>query len=480
MGVSQPVSEASIPTDRPPTSPSTQPPPHHVRSAIFKVEDQDGIAVAVAPDSTKLPIYQGVIDNRANSEIVLDSGATTIYFRDTLAEEMKLKVTKIPPRTVLVANHEKVSVNGVVIFDMKLNGLPSERVIAYTFPLGNIDLILDLPWLKKHKPCIDWDKDAYEFAHNDRRYMLYPKETTPKIKIVSDPALRDPIVVESSSNANMNLSEAANEILLATPEEFDSFVDDHTHLFLINTKVLLEEEKEPSEAKRKTKSLPAEDVKNAQGPPRRVRRWIQRHCPELLREIGRPAKFEPFRIDTDDHASIKINPRPYSPVDLAKIKEFIDENLKTGVISESDSSWSFPLVLAVKPDGGTRVCVDYHALNRITRKDAHPLPRIDESLLRFYGMKYFTHIDLRSSYWQIILDLMSRQKTAFSSRYDHYEFNVISFDLSNALGAFQRRMNKILRRYLDQFCISYLDDILIYSRSKKEHARHIKKILKAP
>ena len=280
---------------------------------------------------------------------------------------------------------------------MKLNGLPSERVIAYTFPLGNIDLILDLPWLKKHKPCIDWDKDVYEFAHNDRRYILYLKETTPKIKIVSDPALRDPIV-ESSPNANMNLSEAANEILLTTPEEFDSFIDDHTQLFLINTKVLLEEEKEPSEAKRKTKSLPAEDVKNAQGPPRRVRRWIQRHYPELLREIGRPAKFEPFRINTDDHAPIKINPRPYSPINLAKIKEFIDENLKIGVISESDSSWSFSLVLTIKPDGGTRVCVDYHTLNRITRKDAHPLPRIDESLLRFYGMKYFTHIDLHSSY----------------------------------------------------------------------------------
>ena len=90
--------------------------------------------------------------------------------------------------------------------------------------------------------------------------------------------------------------------------------------------------------------------------------------------MGRPAKLEPFNIDTGDHAPIKINPRPYSPVDLAKIKEFIDENLKTGVISESDSPWSFPLVLAVKPDGGTHICVDYHALNRITRKDAHPLP----------------------------------------------------------------------------------------------------------
>ena len=272
----------------------------------------------------------------------------------------------------------------------------------------------------------------------------------------------------------MNISD---EILLTTPEEFDAFVDDHTHLFLINTKVLLEEGKESPEAKRKP--LPPECDKNVQGPPRRVHRWIKRHCPDLLREMGRPAKLEPFNIDTGDHAPIKINPRPYSPVDLAKIKEFIDENLKTGVISESDSPWRFPLVLAVKPDGGTRVCVDYRALNRITRKDAHPLPRIDESLLRFYSMKYFTHIDLRSGYWQIILDLVARQKTAFSSRYGHYEFNVIPFGLSNAPGAFQRRMNKILRRYLDRFCISYLDDILIYSRSKKEHARHVKKILKA-
>src|SRR5208282_4205130 len=93
-------------------------------------------------------------------------------------------------------------------------------------------------------------------------------------------------------------------------------------------------------------------------------------------------------------------------------------------------------------------------------------------------MKYFIHIDLHSSYWQIILDLMSGQKIAFSSRYDHYEFNVILFDLSNVLEVFQCRMNKILRRYLDQFCISYLDDILIYSKSKKEYTCHIKKIFK--
>ena len=125
------------------------------------------------------------------------------------------------------------------------------------------------------------------------------------------------------------------------------------------------------------------------------------------------------------------------------------------------------------------MCIDYRALNKVTRKDAHPLPRIDESLLRFYVMKYFTHIDLRSGYWQILLDVLSRQKTAFSTRYGHYKFNVIPFGLSNAPSAFQKRMNKVLRQYLDKFCIVYLDDILIYSKTKAEHTRHIKLVFKA-
>ena len=346
--------------------------------------------------------------------------------------------------------------------------MPSERIIAYTFPLGNIDLILGLPWLKKHRPRPDWDKDAYEFTRDGRRYMLYPQTMDPpKIKIVPDPALNDPTV----SNANMNI-ETSDEILLATADEFDDFVDDTTHLYWIDIKQLSREGKKP-------KALFNAKPQSNGNLPRRLLRWIKRRCPELLRNIGRPAKLEPFGIDTDQHPPIKINPRPYSPLDLVKIKEFVDENLKNGVISESESPWSFPIVLAAKPGGGTRICIDYRALNHITKKDAHPLPRIDESLLRFHGMKYFTHIDLRSGYWQIMLDCMSRQKTAFSTRHGHYQFNVIPFGLSNAPGAFQRRMNNVLRRYLDEFCIVYLDDILIYSRSKAEHSRHVKKVLNA-
>src|SRR5436190_22546559 len=109
--------------------------------------------------------------------------------------------------------------------------------------------------------------------------------------------------------------------------------------------------------------------------------------------MGRPAKLEPFNIDTGDHAPIKINPRPYSPVDLAKIKEFIDENLKTGVISESDTPCTFPLLPEVNPALQRLNFVEYCALNLIPRKEAHPPPWMHESLLRDYCFNYIAHIN---------------------------------------------------------------------------------------
>ena len=137
------------------------------------------------------------------------------------------------------------------------------------------------------------------------------------------------------------------------------------------------------------------------------------------------------------------------------------------------------MVIASKPDGSPRVCVDYRALNQITIKDAHSLPRIDESFTQFNGAKYFTSLDLKSGYWQIPLAEEAKEKTAFTSRYDHYQWNVLPFGLSNASAAFQRRMNSILAPYIDEFVIVYLDDILIFSKTAEEHIGHVKAVLQA-
>ena len=300
-------------------------------------------------------------------------------------------------------------------------------------------------------------------------------------------------------------SKPSPNIRVASPEEFVSFIDQDTSFFLIATpkshipEALLhvsddsadsadsvdsadsadsdstENNDSAKEGKKSTAVQPATGQPNI---PRKLFGWMKHKCPELLREIGRPANVEPFDIDTGDAKPINIHPHTHSLRDLEKIQEFIDENLKNGIISESESPWSFPLILAQKPAGSTRVCVDYRALNQVTLKDAHPIPQINESLLRFFGMRWFSDIDLCSGYWQILLNKLSCAKTAFSSRYGHYEWNVLPFGLFNAPGAFQRRMNRVLHRYIDKFCIVYLDDILIYSTTEEEHKHHVHTILR--
>ena len=104
---------------------------------------------------------------------------------------------------------------------------------------------------------------------------------------------------------------------------------------------------------------------------------------------------------------------------------------------------------------------------------------MDESLTRFAGMRYFTIFDLRSGYWQIPLAAADRAKTAFTSRYGHYQWRVLPFGLTNAPAAFQRRMYRVLQQFIDKFCCVYLDDIIIFSKTHEEHERHVKKILKA-
>ena len=217
-------------------------------------------------------------------------------------------------------------VDGYATLEIKVGDLPKETITAYTFPLGSIDLILELPWLQKHNPHTDLKNLTFEFTRNGRQYMLLPSKPAPTIRI-------------------------------ATPEEMVDFVDDSCSFYLISPPkkrppVQVSESPQLSEdGKEKKKSVQA-----VKGPhiPRKLLRWMKRKCPDLLREIGRPANLEPFDIDTGDAKPINIRPRAHSPVDLEKIKDFIDENLKNGVISESESPWSFPLVLAQKPNGGTR------------------------------------------------------------------------------------------------------------------------------
>ena len=182
-------------------------------------------------------------------------------------------------------------------------------------------------------------------------------------------------------------------------------------------------------------------------------------------------------IDTGAHPPIK-QPMRRTPFALrSKVDELVQEMLSQGVIEPSKSPWSSPVVLVRKKDGGVRFCVDYRQLNRITKLDEYPLPRVDDTLDQLAGAKFFTTLDLASGYWQVAMDEAAHDKTAFSTYSGLYEFTKMPFGLVNAPATFQRLMENMLAGLVREGCLIYLDDILVTGKTFEEHNRNLRKVL---
>ena len=168
-----------------------------------------------------------------------------------------------------------------------------------------------------------------------------------------------------------------------------------------------------------------------------------------------------------------------APVEQVELKKQLDDLLAKGFIRPSKSPWAFLVLFVEKKDGSKRLCVDYRALNQVTIKNKYPLPRIDALFDQLRGAKVFSKIDLNSGYHQIRIKEEDIEKTAFITRYGHYEYVVMSFGLTNAPSIFMEAMNKMLHEYLDDFVVVFIDDILIYSKSDEEHECHLSLVLDA-
>jgi transposase InsO family protein len=185
-----------------------------------------------------------------------------------------------------------------------------------------------------------------------------------------------------------------------------------------------------------------------------------------------------MKIETDPTAD-----PPFRPViclsiaELDELRKQLDDLLGKGFIKPSTSPYGAPVLFVKKKDGSLRMCVDYRGLNRITKKNRHPLPRIDELIDRFRGARYFTKLDLLSGYHQQRIAEEDTHKTAFRCRYGHFEFNVVPFGLTNAPASFSNMMLRVLDPVLDRWVVVYLDDILIYSRTEAEHLQHLRSVL---
>lgn len=180
---------------------------------------------------------------------------------------------------------------------------------------------------------------------------------------------------------------------------------------------------------------------------------------ETLVDQTIPDRKWSLNIESGDNPPVKIRGHPHSPPEHEAIRAFIDEGLEDGIVEPSDSPWSAPLIL-------------------VPKKDGTPLPRIDDCYQNLSGAKYFTLLDLKSGYWQVCLSPDSKQKTAFTCRYGHFQFTVMPFGLCNAPAIFQNMMNDILQPLIDRCAMVYLDDIIVSSRTADDHVHDVLAVIK--
>jgi hypothetical protein len=159
--------------------------------------------------------------------------------------------------------------------------------------------------------------------------------------------------------------------------------------------------------------------------------------------------------------------------ELVELKVPLNELLDKGYIRPSSSPWSCPALFVKKKDQSLRLCVDYRPLNAVTIKNKYMLPHIDILFDQLVGARVFSKVDLRSGYHQIKIRPEDVPKTSFSTRYGLYEYLVMSFGLTNAPAHFMYLMNSVFMLELDKFIVVFIDDILIYFKSKEEHAQHL-------
>lgn len=250
-----------------------------------------------------------------------------------------------------------------------------------------------------------------------------------------------------------------------------------------------------------SEELPAARVRDARAFQRDLRKAAvvyavnlkkEEDLPELPREIqdfddviiagnvaGRPLP------EGVEHA-IDLEPGerpPFRPLynlsvkELAALREYLEQALKNGWIKRSVSEAGAPILFVPKKDSSLRLCVDYRGLNAITKKNRHPLPLISETLDRLGRATVFSALDLKDAYHRIPIKRGDEWKTAFRTRYGHFEYNVMPFGLTNAPATFQAYINRAMVGLVDVCCVVYLDDILVYSDTREQHVRDLRAVL---
>ena len=381
-------------------------------------------AADATPDVVTCTI--SLFDNDAH--VLVDSGATHSFISREFIERVGIEmrptecsmVVSLPTGDSLIANRvyrgSKVTIAS--------HEFEVDLIVLY---IHDFDIILGMDWLAKHRITVDCYRKEVQFCQPGEPEVIFCGERkilcTSLIKVIQANKMLHKacqgylVYAIESGNSEMQMAE-----VLMVNEFFDVFPEDLPGL-----------------------------------PPDR----------EIEFEIELAPSKDP----------IFIAPYRMARVELKELKVQMEELLSKGFVKTSTSSWGAPVLFVKKKDGSLHLCIDYRQLNKVTIRNQYPLPRIDDLFDELQGAKVFLKIDLRSRYHQLKVRREDVPKTAFKTRYGHYEFLVMPFVLTNAPAAFMDLMNRVFGPYLDKFVIVFIADILVYSSSKEEHAEHLRIVL---
>lgn len=386
---------------------------------------------------------------------LVDSGASGNFVSDHFVSKHQLQTKQLAQQqSITLADGSQ---------QQSLRVLPAASLCFSTYatqmdlmslPLGGFDLILGMPWLEEVNPQVNWRAKTLSFHHGGQHHHL---STDGSLHLLSEVELKRehrrqqldtiflvyPSCTQESSSASGSVGGDACHLAAETAMSSNQeSLDEGTR----RRRIVLEEYRDvfPS------------DLPHGLPPPREVDHRI-----ELIPGSSPPSR-PTYRM---------------GPAELDELKKQLEQLTESGFIQPSKSPFGAPILFVKKKDGTMRMCVDYRALNSITVKNSYPLPRIDELFDRLQGAKVFSKIDLRSGYHQIRIAPEDVPKTAFRTRYGHFEFLVLPFGLTNAPGTFMHLMHQVFRPLLDRFVLVFLDDILIYSKNMEQHEQHVREVL---
>ena len=382
---------------------------------------------------------------------LLDTGASVNIVAAQFAQKCKFKTRFIPDGPVFrTADGRRHRCDTVLDFARFSTG-PYRDVLTNVYVIPGdcpFDLILGKPWFDEKNPHIDFPNNVITLEHDGETIRFNADYHDQKI-------LRENDIISAVEARQEIMNGCIMHIAVMKP-----LLDDYAYEIGQNENNRCNDE------------------------------ILDAYVEELLKEFSDVTDVSdedlPLPGKRDIEHEIELEPGA-SPVaqqmyrlsyeEKAELKKQILELLRKGFIRPSKSPFGAPILFVPKKNGKMRMCIDYRGLNRITKKNRCPLPRIDELLDRLTGARYSTSLDLRSGYHQIRIKEEDIEKTAFRTQYGHFEFVVLPFGLCNAPATFQTLMNSVFQNELDHFVLVYLDDIMIFSKTLEEHRLHVRHVL---